>query len=217
MAPWTDHSAPEGWIVVPLNTTELALMSSMRAVISVKPVTTPASKLTINPILVMACGFACSSSAFIVPLHDNVRTSALMGEAEQINVRATNSIRDMAGLRHDQHIEPMASATLIQYGANPKLDAFSLQCTLRGAGTPFNKFLNESYSYRGCNEPSGNQQPFGFAAIQYRYNDPHHAYPDGDQPRTIAPPHLAALVKKLEEQGRASRVPGMGGTPGGGV
>src|SRR5262249_46403915 len=81
MAPWTDHSAPEGWIVVPLNTTELALMSSMRAVIPVKPVTTPASELTINPILVMACGFACSSSAFIIPLHDNARTSALMGEA----------------------------------------------------------------------------------------------------------------------------------------
>jgi len=82
--------------VVPLNTTELGLMSSMRAGISVKPVTTPASKLTINPILVMACGFACSSSAFIVPLHDNVRTSALMGEAQQINVRVTNSIRGMA-------------------------------------------------------------------------------------------------------------------------
>jgi hypothetical protein len=42
--------------VVPLNTTELALRSSMCAGISVKPVTTPASKLTINPILVMACG-----------------------------------------------------------------------------------------------------------------------------------------------------------------
>ena len=82
--------------MVPLNATELALMSSMRAVICVKPVTTPASKLTINPILVMACGFACSSSAFIVPLHDNVKTSALMGEAQQINVRVTNSIRDMA-------------------------------------------------------------------------------------------------------------------------
>ena len=166
--------------------------------------------LTINSILVMACGFACSSSAFIIPLHDNVRTSALMGEAEQINVRATNSIRDMAGLRHDQHIEPMASATLIQYGANPKLDAFSLQCTLRGAGTPFNKFLNESYSYRGCNEPSGNQQPFGFAAIQYRNNDPHHAYPDGDQQPTIharddlshqSPPVLTSL-DTIQEMGR---------------
>src|SRR5215831_4907119 len=69
----------------------------MRAVIPVKPVTTPVSKLTINPSLVMACGFACSSSAFIVPLHDSVRTSALRGK--QINVKATNSIRDMATAR----------------------------------------------------------------------------------------------------------------------
>src|SRR5262249_29065953 len=110
MAPRTDHSAPEAWIVVPLNTTELALTSSMRAVIPVKPVTTPASTLTINSILVMACGFACSSSAFIMPLHDNVSTSALIGEAQQINIRATSSIRDMARLRHDQHIEPIALA-----------------------------------------------------------------------------------------------------------
>src|SRR5215468_901441 len=124
MAPWTDHSAPEGWIVVPLNTTELALMSSMRAVIPVKPVTTPASKLTINPILVMACGFACSSSAFIIPLHDNVRTSALMGEAQQINVRVKNSVRDMARLRHDQHIEPMASAYPHPVWSKPKTRCF---------------------------------------------------------------------------------------------
>jgi hypothetical protein len=65
----------------------------------------------------MACGFACSSSAFIVPLHDNVRTSALMGEAQQINVRVTNSIRGMAELRDDQHIEPMVSNYRIQYRA----------------------------------------------------------------------------------------------------
>src|SRR5215831_1060955 len=90
MLPRTDHSVPEGWVLVPLNETELALTSSMRAVIPVKPVTTPASKLTINPILVMACGFSWSS-AFIVPSHDSVRTSALTGK--QINVRATNSIR----------------------------------------------------------------------------------------------------------------------------
>jgi hypothetical protein len=69
--------------------------------------------------------------------------------------------------------------------ANPKLDASSLQCTLRRARTPFDKFLNESYSYRGRNEPSDNQQPFGFAAVQYCNNGPHHAYPDGDQQRTI--------------------------------
>jgi hypothetical protein len=71
--------------------------------------------------------------------------------------------------------------------ANPKLGASLLQCTLRSARarTPFNKFLNKSYSYCGCNEASGNQQPFGFAAVQYRNNDPHHAYPDGDQQRTI--------------------------------
>ena len=52
--------------------------------------------------------------------------------------------------------------------ANPKLDASLLQCTLSSArtGTPFNKFLNESYSYCGRNEPSGNKQPFGFAAVQ---------------------------------------------------
>src|SRR5262245_10594749 len=101
MLPRTDHSKPEGWAVVPLKDIELALTSSMRAVIPVKPVTTPASKLTISPIFVIACGFACSSSAFIVPSHDSVRTSALTGKA-QINVKATNTIRDMAilGTRH---------------------------------------------------------------------------------------------------------------------
>jgi hypothetical protein len=65
------------------------------------------------------------------------------------------------------------------------LGASLLQCILPRAGTPFDKFLNESYSYCGCNEPSDNQQPFGFAAVQYRNNGPHHAYPDGDQHRTI--------------------------------
>jgi hypothetical protein len=94
MVPWTDHSAPEGWVVVPPKETELALTSSMRAVIPVKPVTMRASKLTINPILVMACG--CSSSVFIVPLHDSVRTSALAGSKAQINAEVTNSDRDMA-------------------------------------------------------------------------------------------------------------------------
>src|SRR5262249_38942309 len=80
--------------------------------------------------------------------------------------------------------------SIIQPGINrkaPRLNAFLLQCTLRSAraGTPFNKFLNESYSYCGCHKPSGNQQPFWFTAIQHRNNDPHHAYPDGDQQRTI--------------------------------
>jgi hypothetical protein len=70
-------------------------------------------------------------------------------------------------------------------GKDPRLDASLLQCILRRAGTPFNKFLNESYSYRCCNEPSGNQQPFGFATIQHRNNDAHHAYPNGDEQRTI--------------------------------
>jgi hypothetical protein len=56
------------------------MTSSMRAVIPVKPVTTPASKSTTNPILVMAWGFACSSSGFIVPSHDSVRTAALAGQ-----------------------------------------------------------------------------------------------------------------------------------------
>ena len=70
-------------------------------------------------------------------------------------------------------------------GKDPRLGASLLQCTLSRAGTPFNKFLNESYSYCGCNEPSCNQQPFGFAAVQYRNNDPHHAYPNGDQQCTI--------------------------------
>jgi hypothetical protein len=70
-------------------------------------------------------------------------------------------------------------------GNGPKLNASLLQCTLSRPGTPFNKFLNESYSYCGCNEPSCNQQPFGFAAIQHRNNDPHHAYPNGDEQRTI--------------------------------
>src|SRR5262247_4332634 len=107
MLPRTDHSAPEGWVVMPLNETELALTSSMSAVIPVKPVTTPASKLTIRPILVMACGFACSSSAFIVPLHDSVRTSALTGKA-QINVKATNTIRDIGVLRHDTKLAQWA-------------------------------------------------------------------------------------------------------------
>jgi hypothetical protein len=50
-------------------------------------------------------------------------------------------------------------------GKDPRLDVSLLQCILPRAGTPFNKFLNESYSYCGCNEPSCNQQPFGFAAI----------------------------------------------------
>src|SRR5499426_2461203 len=106
MLPRTDHSAPEGWVVVPLNETKLALTSSMRAVIPMKPVTTPASKLTTNPILVMACGFACSS-AFIVPLHDSVRTSALTGKAE-INAKATNTIRDIGVLRHDTKLAQWA-------------------------------------------------------------------------------------------------------------
>ena len=88
--------------MVPLNNTELALTSSMCAVIPVKPVTTPASKLTINPILVMACGFACSSSAFIVPLHDSVRTAAVAGSEAQINAKATNIIRNMAYARQQQ-------------------------------------------------------------------------------------------------------------------
>jgi hypothetical protein len=65
-------------------------------------------------------------------------------------------------------------------GKDPRLDASLLQCILPRAGTPLNKFLHESYSYRRCNEPSGNQQPFGFAGVQHGNNDPHHAYPDGD-------------------------------------
>jgi Tripartite tricarboxylate transporter family receptor len=92
--------------VVPLKETELALTSSMRAVIPVKPVTTPASKLTINPILVMACGFACSS-AFIVPSHDSVRTSALTGK--QIKVKATNSIRGMDAAQWGRGLQPTKS------------------------------------------------------------------------------------------------------------
>src|SRR5262249_18315108 len=105
MVPWTDHSAPEGLVVVPLNETELALSSSMRAVIPVKPVTTPASKLTINPILVMACGFSCSSG-FSVPSHHSGRTAAVVGsEGQQINAKPTNSIRDMAILRTAPHQE----------------------------------------------------------------------------------------------------------------
>src|SRR5262245_49593226 len=103
MAPRTDHSAPEGWVVVSLNNNDLALTSSMCAVIPVKPVTTPASELTINPILVMACAFPCASS-FIVPLHENVRTAALAGE--QIIAQATSSIRRMA----PTHMGPMTSA-----------------------------------------------------------------------------------------------------------
>ena len=55
-------------------------------------------------------------------------------------------------------------------GKDPRLDASLLQCILPRAGTRLNKFLNESYSYCGCNEPSRNQQPFGFAAIQHRNN-----------------------------------------------
>src|SRR5262245_4255941 len=98
MVPWTVHSVLEGWVVVPLNETELALTSSMRAVIPVKPVTTPASKLTISPMLVMACGFSCSSSAFIVPSHDSVRTAALANSKVQINAKATIRIRDIAML-----------------------------------------------------------------------------------------------------------------------
>jgi hypothetical protein len=43
-----------------------------------------------------ACGFACSSSASIVPLHDNIKTSAFTGEAQQISAKATDSIRDTA-------------------------------------------------------------------------------------------------------------------------
>src|SRR5689334_15990432 len=96
MAPRTDHSAPEGCRVVPLNKTELALASSIRAVIAVKPLTTPASKLTTNSILVIACGFACCSSDFIIPLHEKLSTSALTAEAQQINVRTTNRMGDMA-------------------------------------------------------------------------------------------------------------------------
>src|SRR5262249_59114115 len=95
MAPRTDHSAPEGWVVVPLNNTDLALTSSMCAVIPVKPVTTPASELTISPILVMACAFLCASS-FIVPSHENVRTAAFAGE--QNNAKRRNSLR--GGSRH---------------------------------------------------------------------------------------------------------------------
>ena len=86
---------------------------------------------------------------------------------------------------HCISIMPSQMSLTLAMGEDPRLDASLLQCTLPRAGTPFNKFLNESYSYCGCNEPSGNQQPFGFAAVQYRNNDPHHAYPDGDQQRTI--------------------------------
>src|SRR5215470_7346814 len=46
-------------------------------------------------------------------------------------------------------------------GKDPRLSASLLQCTLSRPGMPFNNFLNESYSYCGCNEPSCNQQPFG--------------------------------------------------------
>src|SRR5262245_43881389 len=95
-------------------------------------------------------------------------------------------------------------------GKDPRLNASLLQCTLGSAGTPFNNFLNESYSYCGCNEPSGNQQPFGFTAVQYRNHDPHHAYPDGDQQRAIdakddlshqSPPVLTSL-DTTQEMGR---------------
>ncbi len=105
MVPWTDHSAPEGWIVVPLNETELSLTSSMRAVIPVKPVTRPASKLTISPILMMACGFSCSSP-FIVPSQDSVRTAAVAGgDAQQSNAKARDSIGDMTAARPN-HTHP---------------------------------------------------------------------------------------------------------------
>src|SRR5260370_34992196 len=49
------------------------------------------------------------------------------------------------------------------------------------AGTPFNKFFDQSYGGDRCDKRTDNQQPFGAAAIQNRNNDPHHAYPDGDQ------------------------------------
>jgi hypothetical protein len=35
-----------------------------------------------------ACGFACSSPALMVPPHDDLRTSALTGEAQQISAEA---------------------------------------------------------------------------------------------------------------------------------
>ncbi len=59
-----------------------------------------------NPILVMACGFACSS-AFIVPSHDSVRTSALTGK--QIKVKATNSIRGMDAAQWGRGLQPTKS------------------------------------------------------------------------------------------------------------
>src|SRR5262245_43436707 len=143
MVPWTDHSAPEGLIVVPLNETELALTSSIRAVIPVKPVTTPASKLTVNPILLMACGLACSS-AFIVPSHDSVRTSASMGEA-QINAKAINSIRDMG--TPDPHMGPMASA----YQARPKSRKLTRSPRWTGSakrqGVPAIKYLGRTLQF----------------------------------------------------------------------
>jgi hypothetical protein len=50
---------------------------------------------------------------------------------------------------------------------------------------PFNKFFDQSYGGDRCDKPTGKQQPFGAAAVQNRNNDPHHAYPDGDQQHAI--------------------------------
>jgi hypothetical protein len=55
---------------------------------------------------------ACSS-AFIVPLHDSVRMSALRGKAQHINAKITNSIRDMACSAK----EPKAEANLTNRSA----------------------------------------------------------------------------------------------------
>jgi hypothetical protein len=59
-------------------------------------------KLTVNASLVMACGFACSSSAFIVPSHDSDRISALAGK--QMKGRITNSIRDISATALNPHV-----------------------------------------------------------------------------------------------------------------
>src|SRR5262245_49291337 len=119
----------------------------MRPVIPVNPVTTPASKLTISPILVMACGFACSPSAFIVPSHDSVRTSALTGKA-QINVKVTNSIRDMAAALADE--KRRVWRRFLKFIAHVEDFVRERALGFCGLGTPNNRERQQQSRFTNC-------------------------------------------------------------------
>jgi hypothetical protein len=116
-----------------------AEQSLMRAVIAVNPVTTPAPKLMVNASLVMACGFACSSSAFIVPSHDSDRTSALAGK--QMKGKMTNRIRDISATA--------LTRTLGNHINSRRLKASTKRAAVQGRFERIATVLHPSIHHRG--------------------------------------------------------------------